>query len=100
MKMTFVLGLTVSKGTVLGQSGGPGVPAQGHVGWVNSRGSAPLSAPGLMVYGVTTFWEETWRIASVTSSPAKVSEDRVQCLAPRKLILIFTISRKNLRSFF
>lgn len=90
-----MLGLTVSKETVLGRSGGPGVPAHGHVGWVSSRESAPLSALGLMVHGVTTFWKETWRIASVTLSPAKVSKDRGQHLAPRKIIFIFTISRKN-----
>lgn len=83
-----MLGLTVSKGTVLGRSGGPGVPAHGHVGWVSSRESAPLSALGLMVHGVTTFWKETWRIASVTLSPAKVSKDRGQHLAPRKIIFI------------
>lgn len=94
-----MLGLTVSKGTVLGQSGGPGVPAHGHVGWVSSRGSAPLSALGLMVHGVTTFWKETWRITSVTSSPAKVSKECVQHLSLRKLIFIFTMSRKNRRTF-
>ena len=58
-QMKLVLGLTVSKGTVLGQSGEPGVPAHGPVGWVSSRGSAPLSALGLTVHGVTTFWKET-----------------------------------------
>lgn len=91
MEMKFVLAPAVSKGTVLGRSGGPGVPVHAHVGLVSSRGSAPLSALGLMVHGVTTFWMETWRIASATSSPAKVSKDSVQHLAVTKLNFIFTI---------
>lgn len=74
MEMRFVLGPAVRTGTVHGQSGGCGAHVPGPVGWVSSRGSAPSSAPAPMARGVTTSWEETWSIASVTSGPAEVSQ--------------------------
>lgn len=80
MEMKCVLGMSVSKGTVLGQSGGSGVPALGHVGWDSSRGFVPLSTLGPTVHGATTSWKETWSIASVTSSLVKVSKKHVQHL--------------------
>lgn len=73
-----MLGLTVPIGTVPGRSGGHGIPAQGHVGWVTSRGSAPFTAREPMARGAVTSWEETWSIASVTSDLVEVSKHNIR----------------------
>lgn len=67
-------GQTAHGGTVHGQTGRSGAPVRGPAEWVSSRGSEPSSVPGPTAPGVRTSWEETWSIASVTSSPAEVSQ--------------------------
>lgn len=67
-------GPTVRGRTVHGQSGGSGALVRGPAEWVSSRESEPSSDPALTARGVKTSLEETWSIASVTSSPAEVSQ--------------------------
>lgn len=75
MEAMYVWGQTVHGGTARGQSGGNGAPVHGPAEWVSSRGSEPSSVPIPTARGVQISWEETWSIASVTSSPAQVRVD-------------------------